>query len=517
MQILPGNRTVPSPARLLLVLAFAASAAARADDYVRGLEASAASKAYFEAVPAGLPETKVAATNEPERDGDSAWFTEDGAISIPPGAMIEFSLSGHGLDPDLPDPDSGDPMQAVDVGLLVPSRLRSMYDNLLLRKAQGDPAVLGNDPQQLVRAIRTAGTEDSAADNLSDEQLRVLDECAGRRGAFLKYHEKMKRKNARKARRDGTYGNGRGTAGTPSRDTAGPDGTNTANRVEGSTSTPAGTGRTSTVRTPPDFRYGEIGNDLYSDISGDGGLALTARILNASGRRREFRPWDFAAQVGDGSRAGGKRQRVALDVPDEFKLVRGAAAADVEAERSLSEPETGGDAWQPSRLRGHVRQRRTERSGDRDDELRDGERRGKYGGIYRRIWTDLHTTVEEFPTVPPVKPVPPPPPPPPVRLAGTGASVQTDAEPLALRTMGLDWDKKTRRGTLLVEIRSGAFRSAAAHVRTRLGELVRDAASRFPPADPLPEGVSFAADSISIRDDDLCEVRFSVQEEKESK
>lgn len=503
MRIRSGKRTALPPARLFLAL-FLAAAAVRADDYVRGLSASPEAKAYFAAVPVGLPETKVSATNAPDRGGDAAWFTEDGSISIPPGAMVEFSLAGRCMDPHLPAPDTGEPMQFVDVGKLVPPRLRTMYDNLLLRQARGDPAVLENNPQHLVWAIRTAGTDDPLANNLTDAQLRVLDECAGRRGAFLKYHEKMKRKNARKARKEGnSAGDGRIAVGNLSYDASDLSRTNAVRRVETHVETLTEMGRTSTVRTASDFRYGEIEDDLYSDISGDGGLSFTARILNASERRREFRAWDFAAQVGDGSREGGKRQRVTMEPPREFKLVRGAAVEDVEVDRSVSEAEVEGEAWQ--RLRGHVRHRRTERNGEYHSESQSDTRTDT------RIRTETTTTVEEFPPARPVQPVPPPPPPEPIVIVRTNTVPHPVAERLDLRVAGLEWDGETEQGTLLVEIRSGSFRAAATRIRTHLSGLVREAADRFPPKDALPAGVAFALDAISIRDDDLCEVRFSVR------
>ena len=488
MRIPSGNRTATPLARLFLALAFAATIA-RADDYVYGLSPSAASKAYFAAVPAGLPAAKVSATGNAEHGSADAWYTDDGAISIPPGAMVEFSLSGHCMDPYLPAPASGEPMQFVDVGALVPPRLRTMYDNLLLRQARGDPAVLANNPQHLVWAIRTAGTDDPIADNLSDEQLQVLDECAGRRGAFLKYHEKQKRKNARKAKRVGAAeGSGRVTVGDLSYDAADLAGSNGVRRVETHIATLTEMGRTSTVRTSSDFRYGEIEDELYSDITCDGGLSFTAKLLNASERRREFRAADFAAQVGNGSRNGSKRQRVTLGTPNEFTLVRGAAAENVETVRDFSETDIEGNAG--PRLWGRAYRRRTERSGSGREETRTTTRTGN------RTVTETHTIVEEIPPVTPVNPVPP-------------VSEEPD-----IRAAGLDWDGNTRQGTLLVEIRSGAFRDVVDAIREDFDDLVLDAAARFAPSSGFPADAAFDIDTISIREDGLCEVRFAVREEE---
>ena len=488
MRIRSGKRTVAPLALLFLAMAFTA-AVARADDYVYGLSPSAAAKAYFAAVPAGLPTAKISAANGSDRGNADAWCTEDGAISIPPGAMVEFSLSGHCMDPYLPAPASGEPMQFVDVGALVPPRLRAMYDNLLRRQAEGDPAVLANNPQHLVWAIRTAGTDDPIADNLSDEQLRVLDECAGRRGAFLKYHEKQKRRNAKKARREGgATGNGRVTVGDLSYDASELSGSNGARRVGTHITTLTEMGQTSTVHTSSDFRYGEIEDELYSDITGDGGLSFTARLLNASERRREFRPADFAVQVGNGNRSGGKRQRVTLETPREFTLVRGAAAENVEIERDFSETDIEGEGG--PRLRGRAYRRRTERSGSGHEETRTTTHTGT------RTVTESHTIVEEIPPVTPPTPVPP------------------VAEEPDIRVAGFDYDETSRQGTLLVEIRSGSFRDVADSIREDFDDLVSAAAARFAPATAIPADSSFDIDTISIRDDDLCEVRFAVREEE---
>ena len=175
--------------------------AAPGADYVRDKSASSAARAYFEAVPEKLESRKVIRSSpQPDGEGD-AYFTEDGAISIPPRGMVAFKMSGRCMDPHLPAPAAGEPMQFVDRSKLIPQRLRQMYDNLVLRMSQGDPKVAAANPQHLVWAIRTVGTDDPLANNLSDAQLEILDECAGRRGAFLKYHEKEKRRNARKSRK----------------------------------------------------------------------------------------------------------------------------------------------------------------------------------------------------------------------------------------------------------------------------------------------------------------------------
>ena len=178
-------------AALLPVAALARSG----DDYQNGAAASAAARAYFKAVPQKLESKKVSRRASAVADEDGAYFTSDGGISIPPGAMIMFKGAGKCMDPHLPAPRGGEPMQFVDVGNLIPSKLRFAYDTLLERSAKGDPKVKANNLQHLVWVLRTAGTDDPIANNLSDSQIELLDECAGRRGTFLKYHEKEKKKN----------------------------------------------------------------------------------------------------------------------------------------------------------------------------------------------------------------------------------------------------------------------------------------------------------------------------------
>ncbi len=322
---------------LAAVLAIAVGGGACADDYVRDKMPSPSAKAHFAAVPDNLSARKVV-RNEPQQDSDgAAYFTEDGSISIPPRGMVSFKMAGRCMDPHLPAPASGEPMQFVDAGKLIPQKLRGMYDNLIRRQAQGDPKVLKNNPQHLVWAIRTAGTDDPLANNLSDSQLEVLDECAGRRGAFMKYHEKAKRKNARRNKKSSraSGGGNRISVGGLSYDAADLRGTNAMRRIESHISTLTEMGEKAKERTASDFRYGEIEDELYSDIACDGGLSFTARILNASDHRKEFRAADFAAQVGNGSAKGGMRQRVTIGTPDEIMVVAGALREGVEIDRDV--------------------------------------------------------------------------------------------------------------------------------------------------------------------------------------
>ena len=483
---------------LAVVLAIAPGEWAHADDYVRDKVPSPFAKAYFAAVPNDMPARKVVRNQQQMVGEGEAYFTEDGSISIPPRGMVSFKMAGRCMDPHLPAPASGEPMQFVDASKLIPVQLRGMYDNLVKRMSQGDPKVLKNNPQHLVWAIRTAGTDDPLANNLSDSQLEVLDECAGRRGAFMKYHEKAKRRNARKSRK------GRSTAGGGSRisvgglsyDAADLRGTNAMRRIESHISTLTEMGEKSRERTASDFRYGEIEEELYSDIACDGGLSFTARILNASDHRKEFRAADFAAQVGNGSAKGGMRQRVTMGTPDEIMVVAGALREGVEIDRDISMAEIEGEATQ--RLRGRAYRRRTARGGEGHTRTeRETERT-------RRTKRDEHTTITEVTPVPPVPPVDP------VRPVVVTVTNNVP-ESLAVRVVSSEYDADVQQGVLLLEIERGSFRDAAKYIRKNFFELL----CRKSPGGTaqIPAGTSLEIVSISINEDDLCEVKFKAKSE----
>ena len=488
-----------------LVLTFALSIAVigwtGADDYVRDMSPSRTAKAYFAALRNDREAQKIV-KNAAQKTGEGdAYYTDDGAISIPPGAMVSFKMRGKCMDPHLPAPAAGEPMQFVDASRLIPERLRGMYDNLIVRQSQGDREVLSNNPQHLVWAIRTAGTEDPLANNLSDSQLAVLDECAGRRGTFLKYHEKEKRRNARRSRRrGGASGDNRISVGGFSYDAADLRGTNAVRCIESHISTLTEMGEKSKERTASDFRYGEIEEELYSDIACDGGLSFTAKILNASDHRKEFRAADFAAQVGNGVIAGSRRQRVTMGAPDEFMVIAGAVREGVEIDREMSVSEIEGEASQ--RIRGRSYRKKKTQSGERRTRT-DREHTRK-----QRTKTETTTVTEEVTPVPPISSVPPVP----IRETVTNEVVRTIPEDVSIRVVSLDYNAGSRQGTLMVEIERGSFKKANRYIRKNFADLVR---KKSPAADAakIPADAKFEIESISINDDDCCEIRFMAKAE----
>ena len=486
-----------------LILTFALSVAVSgwtcADDYVRDRSPSKTARAYFAALRDDQEAQKVVKNGAQKTGEGDAYYTDDGAISIPPGAMVAFKMRGKCMDPHLPAPASGEPMQFVDTSRLIPEKLRGMYDNLIARQSQGDREVLSNNPQHLVWAIRTAGTEDPMANNLSDSQLAVLDECAGRRGTFMKYHEKEKRRNARRSRRrGGTPGGNRISVGGFSYDAADLRGTNGVRRIESHISMLTEMGEKSKERAASDFRYGEIEEELYSDIVCNGGLSFTAKILNASDHVKYFRAGEFAAQVGNGQIAGSRRQRVTMCPPDEFIVVMDAAQEGVEIDRDLSIAEIEGEAHQ--RIRGRryrKRQAKTVEWHSRTTHERERTQKTK---------TETTTVIEEpVPSVSPVEPASPIV----IRETVTNNVVRNVpvAEEVVVRVISLEYDARTRKGALTVEILRGAFKKANKYIRKNFDDLVR---KKSPAEDTakIPTSARLEIESISISDDDRVEVRF---------
>ena len=107
------------------------AAATGDDDYVADISMSHAAQAYFKAVPENLKGETVSRSDPVVREESNAYYTEDGAISIPPGAMIVFKNAGKCMDPHLPAPSSGEPMQFISAERLIPRQLQDTYRTLL--------------------------------------------------------------------------------------------------------------------------------------------------------------------------------------------------------------------------------------------------------------------------------------------------------------------------------------------------------------------------------------------------
>ncbi|MBO5905577.1 MAG: hypothetical protein J6Q84_04075, partial [Kiritimatiellae bacterium] len=270
-------------------------------------------------------------------------------------------------------------------------------------------------------------------------------------------------------------------------------GTNAIRLVSSHIETLTEMGSESTIRSSNTWRYGAMEEDLFSDVVCEGGLAFSARILNASDHRKEFRAADFAAQVGNGIVTGSRRQRVTMAVPNAFTVIKGAVKEGVSIDRDVSLAEETGFSY--SRVRRRMQKGRRARqissSSEKTVESKKTER--------KRI-TIPTSVVEEVPSVPAMEPVTP--------LVGavvTNEVFRLIVEPVRVRVVALEYDEKAETGVLIVEILSGSFKSANKYIRDNFEELVKKQAKK----DGL--NVSFEKFEIvefSISDDARCNVRF---------
>ena len=461
------------------------------DDYVADISMSHAAQAYFKAVPEKLKGETVSRSDPVVREESNAYYTEDGAISIPPGEMIVFKNVGKCMDPLLPAPSSGEPMQFINAERLIPRQLQDTYRTLLERHSRGDPEVAANNLQHLVWAIRTAGTEDPLANNLSDRQLDLLDACSGRHGAFSRFHERQKKRNAKRKRRNRVRS--RISVGNFSYDASELSGTNGARLVRSHIETLTEMGSESKIRSSENLRYGEIEEDLYSDVVCEGGLAFSARILNASDHRKEFRAAYFAAQVGNGIVTGSRRQRVTMAVPNAFTVIKGAAKEGVSIDRDVSLAEETGFSY--SRTRQRTQKRRNARQISSSSEKTAESKKTERKRTVRRT-----TVVEEVPPVPAMEPVTP--------IGGTVVTNEVFrpiVEPVRVRVVALEYDEKAEMGVLVVEILSGSFKNANKYIRNNFQALLKKRAKKDGVKVPFEE---LEIIELSIDDNERCSVRF---------
>ena len=440
----------------------------RIEEYVLDVAPSAHAKANFLAARTNGAGRVVSRTDP--RDEQSAYFTEDGAISLPPGAMVQFQNSGQCMDPSLPAPKAGEPMQFVNVEKLIPRKLRETYDALIDRYGKKDPKVQANNMQHLVWALRTAGTEHPMAEHLGESQRQLLDECAGGHERFSRYHEREKRRNRKHAKRDKrSRERQKVTVGSYSYDPDELVGTNGAYHVERHVSSLIEMG-TVTKQTPSiDFRYGEIEDELYTDVVGTGGLSYQARILNASDRRREVRLTEFAAQVGMGA-AGTRRQRVTMIVPEQIMVILGAAAEERITARDLTVAET-----EVTRHRS-VRARTAHRHSERNVE-------GRIPGTEETI---------EVPIV----------------SQKTETTIVKEPD-LQLRLISLSYDAGLGTGVLTAKIESGTLKQTNKYVRTQLREMIEKAPKEV--VDKIPADKELNVETVSLNAHDECEIYFRVE------
>ena len=165
-------------------------------------------------------------------------------------------------------------------------------------------------------------------------------------------------------------------------------------------------------------------------------------------------------------------------------------------------------------LTGKIR-RRTARNGESHTRTeRETERT-------RRTRKDERTTTTEVTPVPPVPPASSATPVSPVQpvvihdtVTNTVVKNVPVSEDVSVRVVSLDYDTATRRGVLVVEIVRGSFKKANNYIRKNFGALVRERASA-PFAAKIPTDLKLEIESVSITDNDLCEVKFKTVERKD--
>lgn len=270
-------------------------------DYINGLMPSAKARAYF-AENSSDEMTKSVAIS---RTGDDAndtgvRFVANGGVVIPPGVSITFENQGYCCDPHLPAPMAGDEYQFVKTSQLIPDELQPIYRKLLTKASNGDEATLRN-MQKLVWALRTAGTEAGYANNLTEQERRILNSCSEYEGEFESYcSEKLSESRLWKflwAKIDSVATINIGGVTYQASDLL--DENVGEKKIKEHLGQLITLGESMPIEHNG-FNYGEISDGIYTDIKGTGALRFKATVANSTSREFTFYPMDYVAQVGSG-------------------------------------------------------------------------------------------------------------------------------------------------------------------------------------------------------------------------
>ena len=302
-------------------------------DYVIGLKPSEAAQQYFAS--ASASDAKAVTVTPGDDKGTGVTWTDDGGIVIPPGTTIEFTNKGCCLDPHLPAPKADEEMQFIKTSCLIPTELQGTYKNLLRRAAAGDEDVKVNI-QHLMWTLRTAGSNDAYANNLTDRQREILAECA-EAGSFDAYCQDLHRfdglKKLVKTQVDQVADKLQVEIG------------NVTYKVSDLLDPELGKQKVSAhlgelihmneylpvVRSG--FNFGELQKGIYTDIKGNGTLSFKAKVANSTSEPFVFYPMDYVAQVGSGQNMQGAffaaadnsmKQRVTMGNPNHGMICTGS-------------------------------------------------------------------------------------------------------------------------------------------------------------------------------------------------
>lgn len=269
-------------------------------DYINGLKPSEKARAYFaQNASDGSKAVTISRTGDGAND-TGVRFVANGGVVIPPGASITFENQGYCCDPHLPAPKAGDEYQLVKTSQLIPEQLQPIYRKLLTKASNGDEATL-RSMQKLVWALRTAGTEAGYANNLTDNEKRILNSCSEYAGEFELYcSEKLAMSRFWKkllAKADSYTTINVGGVTYQASDLL--DDKVCEKKIKAHLGQLITLGESMPVEHNG-FNYGELENGIYTDIRGTGSLKFKATVANSTSQPFTFYPMDYIAQVGSG-------------------------------------------------------------------------------------------------------------------------------------------------------------------------------------------------------------------------
>ena len=300
-------------------------------DYVIGLKPSEAAQQYFAS--ASASDAKTVTVTPGDDKGTGVTWTDDGGITIPPGVTIEFTNKGCCLDPHLPAPKADEEMQFIKTSCLIPTQLQGTYKNLLRRAAAGDEDVKSN-LQHLMWTLRTAGSNDAYAKNLTDRQREILAECA-EAGSFDGYCQDLQRFDGLKklvmSQVDQVADKLQIEVGNVTYKV-----TDLLDPELGKQKVAAHLGELIHMNeflpvVQSGFNFGELQKGIYTDIKGNGTLSFKAKVANSTSEPFVFYPMDYVAQVGSGQNMQGAffaaadstmKQRTTATTPDKMEVVK---------------------------------------------------------------------------------------------------------------------------------------------------------------------------------------------------
>lgn len=270
-------------------------------DYINGLMPSAKARAYFAENSSDEMTKSVTISRTGDDTNDTGVrFVANGGVVIPPGVSITFENQGYCCDPHLPAPMAGDEYQFVKTSQLIPDELQPIYRKLMTKASNGDEVTLRN-MQKLVWALRTAGTEAGYANNLTEQERRILNSCSEYEGEFESYcAEKLSENRLWKflwAKLDSVATINIGGVTYQASDLL--DENVGEKKIKEHLGQLITLGESMPVEHNG-FNYGEISDGIYTDIKGTGALRFKATVANSTSREFTFYPMDYVAQVGSG-------------------------------------------------------------------------------------------------------------------------------------------------------------------------------------------------------------------------